>query len=395
MFVSRKAEPPKDSPLPEVATVYAETHSEVKSVTSIQGTPIRVTYFSQLLNEDDEPRTLDLLLDPTLQQYCKVVNARLMIQGDDFSFQTDISKSTSELSGTAIMYASMIPDVGDMFIYPLEDGRFGLFRITSFVVKTYFTKTPHEVEFKLHQILDDATQQNLELKTVKTVYFNDDTKELTETEQVAVGTPRVLRKLIETYYDEFYDQLTRTFLVPNDRGLRIYDPFVVEFWNEVIEHHIRGTLPRPTEYTMKNGKFQKSLRTVFDLLLRQQHYARNSIYKQMTERSSGEFGNVVVRSSIAYTEIDKVIWPVNEDSLKRGGNDIDNDEEFYIFTNSFYSGDLNTLDDIEKLVDTYIRGLSIDYEQVREVVNKYGELSPLERFYLLPVYFLLIKVSRE
>ena len=66
----------------DTATQYSEPREELKIVKQLEGTPWEGTYYQQILRDDDSPISLDLLVDPTIQQYRKIERYNFLLQGE-------------------------------------------------------------------------------------------------------------------------------------------------------------------------------------------------------------------------------------------------------------------------------------------------------------------------
>ena len=212
----------------QTSTRYEPIEGQYKAITAIEGTPLEGTYFNQVLGGVDQPRVLDLSLDPTLQQYRKINRFPLMMESD-LSISNDAQSGMITVTGSAIVHPGITPNYGDMFIATLPDENIGLLYIKNAERVTYTKTSAYKVEVGLFAILTESQKDNLDLKTVEEYYFDNETKAISNTPHHTTSLLKVnVGKLVAMYYDEFYDSQSETILVPDDT-YRVYDPNMAKF----------------------------------------------------------------------------------------------------------------------------------------------------------------------
>jgi len=386
-------ETPTQREVPEIdtSTQYGSATEPLKIISAIEGTVWRADFFLQLLRDDDSSSPLDLGIDPTLQQYIKVHNYELMLQGD-LTFEADDGQGNSTVTGEGLLYPGIVPNVNDHFVADLSDRGKCLFIIKEVTRLSYAANTAHRIEFELYEILSVSSAENLALKTVEERYFDNVNKDLSLTARTSsAGRTVDIGKLVAYYNDEFFNERSETILYPDD-GKLIYDPFVAEFWSKVVPRVLRGSQPKPKLYSVKNGKYRKKISTIWDLLLTATCYGKDSIPRQTENVATSAFSSDSIHYSLSTSPIDSVAYPKSIPTLRTDGlTPVDEAEPYYVLSKAFYDSDEANYTVLDKFVHDFLMGTRPDYSSLVDPVNNLPNLTPEERFYQLPVYFLLLK----
>lgn len=361
---------------------------------SLNGSPWDVTYYNQVLRTNDTPRQLDTGIDPSLQQYVRIKNYNLMTtEGIDFDY--DPATGISDLTGAGEMWPGQAPHIGDMFVAKMKGNRMGLFVIKTAVPMQYLAYTGYRVTYELFDYHDDNYQADLDRKVIKEMYFDADKQgccdAISDKEQITdVGL--VLSRLVQWYYDEYYDLMTETALYP--RGSKTYDPFVVRFFREIVNRNLRGYNPLLTQYSCENGMYKKNIRTIFDLMIDNNAYGMGFVSKKMKTAYSSAFLTGSVYNNIGTTAVREVIWPLEDQTLSPGSSGFLAGET-YVFSEAFYTADLVNMDIVEKMVYEGMRGTKPDIGELTAFIDSLESQTTEKRFYYIPVaIYLLLLIYR-
>ena len=208
---------------------------------SAYGSNITVTFF-HALNADTQQRSwqtdFSQSLDNVHYSYLKILNFQMKLtESMNFSYTTEDVRS--QLTGTAILYPHFCPNQGDLFIYQVENGLNGLFRIYEAPERMSIkSSTVHQIKFILMAYLteEQITKLNACVSDVNTFnldrYLNDDGALLTTGEATTLADAEsALSTLLNAYNSEFYEsQIFNTFI----ESECLYDPYIVEFITKVI-----------------------------------------------------------------------------------------------------------------------------------------------------------------
>ncbi len=234
--------------------------------TTVQGSSIFVTYFHQVTNNvDDRSHQADNVIeyDTVHHAYFKILHFEMKVQGS-FEFNFDQEPATSSWEGKAYTYPYFKPQVGDYFLYEVEEGVMGLFKVNSVRRLSIRKATWSEISFELVKLPvtdDDEVMKNV-LESVSETYVFDteaflasNGALLTTDEAETINTLMSLRtNLIRYYYSKFYDyDYHHTFIRPDG----IYDPYMIEFWYR-LEEPCKGAVI-PARLINKPYNFNRSI----------------------------------------------------------------------------------------------------------------------------------------
>lgn len=384
--------PPEETIVYDQSTVtqYQNPEDSVQVSVTLDGSPwVTEAYYNQLLKEDDTPRQLDLGIDPSLQQYLKINNF-VINATDALSVSTEKTSGISTVSGAGQMYATIVPQLGDMFVARMKDGKLGLFVIANIQRMQYLKNSGFEVEYRLFDYHNANFQADLTRKTVEVFNFNED--------GVACGNGLVktngltdpgntLVKLVNWYYDLFYSRITETTLFPASN--RVYDPFVVPFFNAIVDFDLRGTNPQPKQYTCQTDTFRDNMTSIWDVMIKSNEFGMGRIRKNQYLESPSRFSSDRIYGDISTSQVSQVIWLKDLPTLNSDGEET---EDFYVFSKAFYDRDKLKMSILERAVLDGICGIKPSTEFLDEFVNGLSLVPPEKLFYHIPIAIYLIKI---
>lgn len=374
----------------DTAAVYAD---ELPVTITLDGTPwIVPKYYSQYLAKDDFPKVLDIGLDPSLQQYVLIEDMVLMVT-DDLSPDRNAETGLTRLEGSANMYPAVVPNVGDMFVARLRDGRTAIFVIKTAPPINHLDTTAYRVTYELFDYHKDVYINDLSRKVIATKVMDKDNpgqcKPL-DSYQAALSKRQlggILHQLVSWYYDEFYHKLCRTLLVPNDN--LVYDPAVVKFFTRVVTRDLRGAHPDITEYQCNGKVYSKAAETILDVLADGNYESLFRVARVAYEANSHEFNSARIFSTVAMSPIQYVMWPSRTPTLQSKGSA---EGVSYIMTESFYEADAVKMTALELLVTDVMAGNGVSLVDLKTEIDFHPKRTPLERFYHTPILiFILLK----
>lgn len=392
-FILHEETEEEDSPQVETATQYGTPEEPLKVINNLEGTPWKGTYYQQVLREDDSPGPLDLLLDPTLQQYRRINVFDMLLQGE-LDITDDGAGGISGITGEVLIYPQIVPNAGDHFVAKIGDGTEVIMVLSDIVRLNYVSTSAHTATVTFYDYNTSALSDNLDVKVVEEVWWSAEKLELSNN-PLAKEQHRVvdISKLLRVYYDEFFDKYTETFLYPSDvageEQLRIYDPWVTEFLDKVIPRAMRANLPKARTYTVDNGQYKPTFLSVWDMLLTRTCYSMDTIIQQVDVVSTSEFSSFDVYYNVYSSPIDRVLWPRTKSTLHSSPSGDDPAKPFYVLSEAFYTEDSENYTDLDECVAKYLSGEGNVYNDLVPLVNNVPNLTPQERFHQIPVWFLL------
>lgn len=233
---------------------------------TVTGASIYVTYFNMTKrNVADRSQQSDNVLeyDALHHSFFKILKFEMKVQGS-FEFNFNQSPSVSEWKGSAFLYPYFKPNIGDYFLYEVENGVVGLFKVNNTTRLSIRSATWTRIDFELVKLpvtdTDDTTKM-LEDSVSETFYFNTEAflasngALLTTTAQETINQLTIYRSnLIRYYYNKFFDNsYHHTFVKPDG----VYDPYLVEFWYQ-LDEPCKGTTI-PTRLITKPVNMERSI----------------------------------------------------------------------------------------------------------------------------------------
>lgn len=207
------------------------------------GMSITVTFYHNL-NNDATARSffndLSFQQDNVHVAYLKINNFQMKLK-DSLAFSYDGSKVKSQVTGEAVLYPFFVPWTGDLFIYEVQKGVYGLYKITDPPTRLSIKDlTGHEIKFILVDYLSKEQLDKMNERVVEERYFNlqryisGEGALLTSDETETLGQVKeAITKLSKYYVSEFYEKyIYRTFI----ENPCLYDPYIVEFITRVFDY---------------------------------------------------------------------------------------------------------------------------------------------------------------
>ncbi len=433
-----------------VAPTYSTPLVDVKYtpiaslITNVSGSRWTVDYYSQVITADSQLQGHDPGQPKQYQQY-KLIK-RLELKVDSALTETQDTESKSmEVTGTAIMHSTLIPNKGDMFAASVGDGRIGVFQVGTSNKLSMLKQSVYEIPYTLIFFADEQSErlQDLNNKVVQTLYYVRDflnhgqTPLITDEEYGTLEKLKVIYQDIKTnYMNWFYSRETRTLLVPG-QITPVYDHFLTTYVLKIFntEDH-----PRVRDLIRLNCGDD-------DVLLEEQLYSalakRDPRSLSMANRTMGlvsakSFSVNPMLGSIRLTLVSMVVYPntpqeivdINLNNLTTGKQAIsytyspsltrpgdmqdlasDNVLDFvnmteyegarpyihpihtngyYVFSEAFYKNKAEQ-SMLEMMTLNYFHDRHNDPIDVYRLADTYHNWGSMERFYYLPILLSIIK----
>ena len=158
-------------------------------------------------------------------------NLEIRIDGE-LEFDTNVEATELMITGTAIVYPGIKPNLGDIILMKLPDGIIGVFVVNLTEPLSIRRGSHYKINFHLDSNLNEATMLKLKEATVDELYFekqhffSDEAALLTSTSYNQIETlVRHKQAIISRIMNKFYSVSEKTVICPN----AIYDPFLIEY----------------------------------------------------------------------------------------------------------------------------------------------------------------------
>ena len=406
-----------------IDTSYLPTNSLLAHV---EGSEWTVNYYGQVLTNGSEANPQALTQDAVHQQYRLITGLAIKVTSE-ISQEQNAEDGTFTVSGAATTLPGLVPNTGDMFTADVGDGRVGVFTITSSRRMSMLRDTVYGIEYQMTSFLTGEVEQDLSEKVVETRHFNKDY--LLNGEDPFLSTSDAVTEkdlksdyytLIQHYLQAFYSREYKTVLLPDSNGntASVYDPMVMKLFHLIISCNDVFGMEYPT-IKQVGGDVETDTLTVWDALLKREPDLLRFAATQYRKVPASAFSVQPFFSSIALTGIEEVIWPASElthkekqagikrssliDALDDEGADnyqtpdsVDFYEPdmdgYYVFSKPFYDGDTESMSKLEYMVDQYLDGDSLRLGDIKAILEKLYQATPLQQYYHIPVVLLLLKV---
>lgn len=286
-------------------------------ISHVEGSSWYVDYYSQVLSLNMEPKHYDINQSPVNQQYHLIKSIEFKLQNQDTS--TDDKTNIVRLSGTAAIYAGVIPNVGDVIIADIGSAMAGRMTVMRVDKKSYFKDTVYEIDFELIEYINTKDKEDhLNSFVVKTsvfvkdlITYGSDPVILEEEYFNLKNADNVARELIDDFLKEFFSNELSTFQVPGYGRQATYDPYVVEAFREVV-----GLTEHPLMYRLKalnvNEIKEAYSFSIWPVLITPQLNKIKNIWKKAGPVSYQEFHLNPVMNSFRYSGFAQCISPVED-----------------------------------------------------------------------------------
>lgn len=274
-------------------------------------------YLSQFLNADNGPQSYSADLPAVSQQYKKIVEP-------EFRVQSPLSNSFTEgenewvVTGSAILYFGIIPNVGDLFLADIGDGRLGQFNVTEAAPKSYLQATVYEISYKLIGYATPELMAALDAKTIETGYYVRD-QYLSGNQGILVERDvkdyeallRILQTLPNEYHRDFFSSEFQTYLVP-DQEFPLYDPFITPFFKRLVDPETHSWISKVNLLNVDTGN-DKVITTVLDAALENDESIIDRCQAHIYPTNVKYFTTQALFGNIRYSGIEFVMFPKGVD----------------------------------------------------------------------------------
>lgn len=404
--------------------IDSEFHPTSHLVNHMEGSPLTVDYYRQILGADDTAKPLQLGVRASNQYFEKIKN---------FIFRVTSPLATSQntenneftVTGEGNIYWGLKPNIGDMFITDGGEGYLALLSITS-VERLSYTKTAaYAVRFQITDRLDaNKTQsewmQDLEGKVTKVTVFEPSLLEqydnpfVTEEDYLTFkGVEEEQLSLEEYFISKFWLPETQGYCIPN-QVIATFDGFHSRFCRQIgfydsrrhINVHQIGCLDYEQMFTLWDLMIEMSDRKLRLVTEQMGVYPSRAMRAQSANRG---VGFSLYSSCLAPWDplsiSNEYTIPAAPDAFKRNKNDFDatvvpsylpvDCDSSYVLSSAFYTGSVGQMCNFERIVTQMLKEEQVDVTLVVRMTTEYYKLPLLEQFYYGPILYTLLGYVRR
>lgn len=409
-------------------------------LTHVQGSSWTVNYFSQVLNTDNQVQPQQQGLDPVYQQYTLIRGLELRVTQPATSSQDPTTQALS-VRGAANVYPFLKPNVGDMFLADVGDGREGVFQVTKSERRSMFKDAVHEIEYLLIDYSTPERVGDLQNKAVKTLQYVRNFLEYGQNPLLELDEFEVVRRLADryqeicqSYFSSYVSKELRTLVLPAQETA-VYDHFMAR---RVLSLFSTWDADEIRNCRLMNVDDDPVMRayTLWDLLAERKPQRRSMACQKMGLVSNRQFTREPMIEGIYWSGLAKVVYPVTStvslgfeqapvckppleaviqtngteitDLAQLLGNDVQltdlpyddaplihvvNQAGFYVLSEAFYTKAATGQSKLELAVHDYLDGKALNNTLLLALAESFHAWGSVERFYYLPIVLLLIKAS--
>ena len=406
-------------------------------LTYVEGAAWTVTYYSQLIDKDNDILTQDVGLSGIYQQYTEI-NAMDLRVVNPLSTSQDQTTNRMNVTGAANVYPFIIPNVGDMFAADVGDGREGIFRVTSSEKKSLLKEAVYFIEYSLlyYSDVDTIRRQDLVTKSINTYYYIKDfllhgaNPLLIDEDYHAFDKLSILyNEIVQNYFKWFFSNEYKTLIVPGQSSI-VYDSYLVDAIIAILDTKDAPQLMHIRKLNVDDDDYLKQP-NLWDALINKDLSLLDLSNKTMGLVSSKSFNSNPMLNGVRYSGVNYIVYPKRPEKLLNSGSQKESKllsiekinkvtsrsvllstlvgdrelnlssnfvvnikpvliDERYVLSDSFYftGKDMSLL---EILTTDYLNDKAIKPADILKLVKNYRNFGVLEQFYYLPIILIIIK----
>lgn len=419
-------------------TVDTRYHPNNALLTTLEGSKWVVEYYQQIIDDDSGLNGQMVNREAIFQQYRLIKEVEIRVTSPLTPSQNDDTKEMQTI-GSAHVHPTIVPNVGDMFLADIGDGREGVFRITTSERKSIFKDTAHFIEYVLIDYSTEERRIDFKRKTVQTLYYLKDFNYygqnplIEEEEYNLVRYLEIqLRTITESYFKRFFSKEYSSLMLPSQE-YPTYDHFLVKAikatfnTDEAMEIQYIRTPNVSSDQTM--GAI-----SVWNAILYQDPKYLLHAFSRVGIVSTRTFTKEPMMESIYHGGFQYIVYPADNEvsvdyelqkrekslmdiSLQSGSSmlgDLDKlipskeldglpydkaplikpitVDDYYIFSSSFYTeSKRNFQSRFELMVKDHISQKPLNRKLLKVFCESYHAWSSLDRFYYTPILIMMIK----
>jgi hypothetical protein len=420
---------------------------------NIAGSPWEIEeYYSQYLNDDNAPAAQNVNRAGAYQGYMRIKRMEIMVTSGVSATQDQQSGEMS-VQGSAVTYPGIIPNSGDMFVASAFDGRRLIYTVSNVERLSIMKDACYRFDFKVVSYDDAVRYGDLVSKIIKDtvfvrdfIYTNQQPFLIDADYEFYLKGAQFVLDSQERYLKDFVHRRFQTFLVPGQE-LSTYDPYIATAALKLID----GTqFPKKDQTKLLNVDtgYPYDIQTVWDGLLDLNGDNRSGWAIALGCIESTYFNHAPRYASIRWSGIEQVyhalanadyigtlptdfyltefgigqpvlqstLTPLRQPGLPQAlvtSLQLDTSAEdpsvpvipsppplihhvsadiYYVFTQAFYERGVGQ-SVLEFEVNKALDGITLSRSHLMDLIKDSYKWTYLDRFYYLPVLWVLVRTS--
>lgn len=411
-------------------------------LTYIEGASWTVTYYSQVLDKDNDIRSQDVEISGVYQQYHEINGMELKVTNPLTSSQ-DSATNRMTVNGSGNVYPFIIPNVGDMFAADVGDGREGIFKITSSEKKSLLKESIYAIEYTLlyYSDQDQVRRKDLVDKSINSYFYVKDfllhgqnPLLISEDYHAYEELDNLYFEITKNYFNWFFSNEYKTLIVPGQSFI-VYDHFLTEAIIAILNTRDAPQLMNIRKLNVDDDDYLKQPQ-IWKAIANRDLSLLDLSNKKMGLVSVKSFTKDPMLNGIRFSGVNFVVYPSRPELLLNSGmqkqsktlalekitkvtsrsvslSKLMPDKEYnilanftvnikpvliddtYVFSDSFYSNGSDPTGKDKSLLEIltldFLSDKAINPVVLMSLIKNYKNWGQLERFYYLPICLALIK----
>ncbi|WP_144106598.1 hypothetical protein [Paraburkholderia sp. BCC1886] len=411
---------------------------ETDLLTHIEGSSWTVDYFSQVLDTDSGVNGQSVNKPAQMEQYRRIQNLELKVTTPLTQSQDETSKQMSYTGGGTI-YGVLIPNVGDLFLAHVDDGRIGIFELTTSERKSFYKDSVFTVEYTMLDYAGPERLRDMETKTLETFEYIRDYLKAGQNPLVEKDTWTIIRQL-HNRYDSMLKQYTKQFmskefktLIAPGQPYPTYDAWLVRAVTEMFQSHDTPELMYLRQLDVDDDQSMACIQ-LWKVLLEKDPAMMKFVNQRAGLVWVNRFSRNPMLNGIRWSGVQLVVYPIDpeltvdqafvglepvtdaqlqptpsrkgrlEDLITK--SELDTlpyataplihpvlHDDYYVLSKAFYERELGAQSRLESCVWDYLEDRALDNKLLLSLCDTYHGFGMLEMFYYTPIVLLLIRAA--
>lgn len=411
---------PKETILPESyrhTLVESRYIPHTSMLSAVPGEPTLTEYYRGSYGQSEEQLGFQPDSIETYQSYKRINNFIMKVDDGKGSFNFDPEKAQSIHILQAYVLFDLTPNIGDLFIKDIGDGKAGLYMINvQPETMTIHADKCYRIEAQLQCEVTAKIYGYLSSQVIEELYYSKDSAVgggnavLTKTDFDLNGRLYdMMAAIVDDILGNYYFSEESTIVIPNEEKDILYDPYLAKFLSYVIPHNLLGARNKietiSVNYYTGDRKMQEPL-TIWDMFYRND-FSNPKRYKQeFYTHTRSSLINTRYYGNVFFSKMDRAILVHKEGASKYpymytgavvpiGPNVVpkpnpEGTPHTYFFGDDFYEfGGTETQQFIWKM----FKDKTMDKAGLMKVLENYWSLDELNKLYMAGIYIGAIKTA--
>ncbi|CAM6000869.1 unnamed protein product [Sphagnum balticum] len=373
----------------------------------MEGARVTVVYYTRTVTAEDrrtDAMDVSTARNAIHQTYTCISNFEITL-ADQLQFTYDNQSTEATISGEAFIYPGLNPNVGDIFLYTLTDGKIARFVVGSVSplsmrqLRTYkitFTARDFATSDNIQQLND----QSIEFATFdKATYMTGQSTLLLSDTYTQLVTLRQMRSVIAKYYYSVFFDTSASAILSREN---LYDPYLTKFLSSKIS--FKDVTARSIQLPINDFIFQN---TIWGRMLEKYNATCDGLYAAYrVDVGLKRYNDVYITGllNLPTLSIDDQSWINPDGTINNSTKDtpwncdatyIPPGQPTYVFSLNFYTQNTVAMTPLEALVYNTIKTRQIaDVDGlINNYINVYRSIPIDAQFYQIPLILFLIDVG--